>query len=337
VTTAACILGCSGLRLTPEERAFFRDARPFGVILFGRNIDDPAQVRRLTEELRDAVGRQDLVVAIDQEGGRVQRLRPPHWRAYPPSRAYADLPLGQRREIARLGARLIAYDLAALGVDMDLAPVLDVPEPGAHAVIGDRAFGETPDEVAVLGRAAAEGLLAGGVLPVIKHIPGHGRARSDSHAEAPVVNARLDELAREDFAPFKALSDMPAALTAHVIYAAVDDHPASVSKAVIQEVIRGAIGFQGLLLTDDIAMQALSGPVRERAARARQAGCDVVLHCTGELPDSAACVEGAGELTDAAAERGAAALRRRVSAPEPLDRTEALARFDAAFHGRSAA
>ncbi|HEX7886793.1 MAG TPA: glycoside hydrolase family 3 N-terminal domain-containing protein, partial [Phenylobacterium sp.] len=220
--------------LTRDERAFFADARPWGFILFARNIETPDQVRALTASLRDAVGRDDVPILVDQEGGRVQRLKPPYWPTYPSARAYGELPAGggmAARELVRLGARLIAHDLAAVGINADCLPVLDVPAPDGHEIIGDRAYADSPDQVAVLGRAAAEGLIAGGVLPVMKHIPGHGRARADSHLELPVVEADWDELDGRDFAPFRALSDLPMAMTAHVIYAALDrKRPATTSR-----------------------------------------------------------------------------------------------------------
>lgn len=341
MSICAAILGCSGPALTGEEKAFFRSARPWGFILFGRNVAGPDQVRGLVEALRETVGRPDAPVLVDQEGGRVQRLGPPHWRRFPPGRAYGDLagadPL-VRREIARLGARLLAHDLAGLGVNVDCLPVLDVPDPAGHEVIGDRAYARAPDQVAVLGRAAAEGLIAGGVLPVVKHIPGHGRARADSHLELPQVDAPYADLDARDFAPFKALSDMPMAMTAHVIYAAVDRAaPATTSKTVIKSVVRGAIGFDGLLMTDDLSMQALSGGFAERARAARAAGCDVVLHCNGSMAEMTAVVEGAGELAGRSAQRAKAALARLPKAPEPFDAAEGRARFDAAFEGRWAA
>jgi beta-N-acetylhexosaminidase len=337
--TLAAIFGCKGPRLSREERAFFRDAQPWGFILFRRNVETPEQVRALVEALRETVGRTDAPVLADQEGGRAQRFGPPHWRRYPPGRAYGRIrdPL-ERREIARLGARLMAHDLAALGVNVDCLPVLDVPDPGGHEVIGDRAYADTPQEVAVLGRAAAEGLIAGGVLPVVKHIPGHGRAQADSHLELPVVDAPLDELAARDFVPFGALSDMPMAMTAHVIYAAVDPRrPATCSKRVLRDVVRGAIGFDGLLMTDDLSMHALAGDFRERARAALAAGCDVVLHCNGDAGEMQAVAAGAKGLSGAAARRAAAALARLPRAAEPFDPAEARARFDAAFDGRWAA
>jgi beta-N-acetylhexosaminidase len=338
---AAAILGCSGLALSQDERAFFRDARPWGFILFKRNIDTPDQVRALVAELRACVGRPDAPVLIDQEGGRVQRLGPPHWRRYPPGRAYGDLGANDplvRREVVRLGARLLAHDLAALGINVDCVPVLDVPSPGAHDIIGDRAYGETPQAVAELGRAAAEGLIAGGVLPVIKHIPGHGRAHADSHLSLPVVEASLAELDAIDFAPFKGLSDMPMAMTAHVVYTAIDRRrPATTSSKAIREVIRGAIGFGGLLMSDDLSMKALSGDFAERARASLAAGCDVVLHCNGDMAEMRAVMAGTKVLAGRAKARAAAALARLPRTVEPFDAAEARARFDAAFGGRWAA
>lgn len=341
MTVTAAILGCSGPILTAEERTFFRRVKPWGFILFKRNVETPDQVRTLVDALRDTVGRVDAPVLIDQEGGRVQRLGPPHWGRYPPGRAYGELagndPL-VRREITRLGARLMAHDLAALGINVDCVPVLDVPDPAGHEIIGDRAYGQTPEDVALLGRAAAEGLIAGGVLPVIKHIPGHGRAMSDSHLELPVVDAGLEDLDARDFAPFRVLSDMPMAMTAHVIYSAIDKRrPATTSKKVMRKVIRGAIGFDGLVMSDDLSMKALSGDFTERAAMSRAAGCDVVLHCNGAMAEMKAVVEGAGALKGRAAARAKAALARLARTPEPFDAAEGRARFDAAFDGGGAA
>jgi beta-N-acetylhexosaminidase len=337
----ACILGCSGPRLTREERAFFRSADPWGFILFARNVETPHQVKTLTADLRDAVGRDDAPILIDQEGGRVQRLRPPHWPVYPPGRAYGDLSANDplvRREAARLGARLMAHDLAAVGINVDCVPVIDVPAPDGHDVIGDRAYGSDVATVATLGRAAAEGLLAGGVLPVIKHIPGHGRARADSHDELPVVDAPLAELEAVDFHPFQALSDMPAAMTAHVVYTALDPvRPATTSPTVIEGAIRGTIGFQGLLITDDLSMNALRGDLAERARASLAAGCDIVLHCNGDLAEMIQVAAGAGDLTGAAAARANAALARRPGRTEPLDIQAARDRFEAHFPTAGAA
>ncbi len=336
----ASILGCSGPTLSREEIAFFRDVKPWGFILFARNVESPDQVRALVDALRDTVSRPDAPVLIDQEGGRVARLKPPHWRLYPPGRAYGELvandPL-MAREITRLGGRLLAHDLAALGINVDCVPVLDVPDPRGHEIIGDRAYGQTPEQVALLGRAAAEGLIAGGVLPVIKHIPGHGRAMADSHLELPVVDASCEELDARDFAPFKALSDMPMAMTAHVIYSAIDPkRPATTSKKAVRKVIRGAIGFDGLLMSDDLSMKALSGDFAERARAALAAGCDVVLHCNGDMAEMKAVVAGTGSLKGRAKRRAESALARIVRAPEPFDAAEGRARFDAAFEGRFA-
>jgi beta-N-acetylhexosaminidase len=287
------------------------------------------------------VGRADAPILIDQEGGRVQRLGPPHWGRYPPGRAYGQLKSHDpehRREIVRLGARLLAHDLAAVGVSVDCLPVLDVPDLAAHPVIGDRAYADKPGEVALLGRAAAEGLLAGGVLPVVKHIPGHGRALADSHEALPVVEASWEALDARDFAPFRALSDMPMAMTAHVIYAAIDRRrPATTSRSVVRTAIRGAIGFAGLLMSDDLSMRALDGGLRDRAEAARAAGCDVVLHCNGDLGEMAQVAAGAGRLSGAAARRAEAALARRPKAVEPFDAAAGRARFDSAFEGRFAA
>ena len=341
MTDAACILGLAGPVLSREEAAFFKDVRPWGFILFKRNVETPDQVRALTTSLRDIAGRADTPILIDQEGGRVQRLGPPHWPAYPPGRAYGQLagndPL-LRREIGRLGARLIAHDLASVGINVDCAPVLDVPDPRGHEIIGDRAYGQTPEEVGLLGRAAAEGLIAGGVLPVIKHIPGHGRAMADSHLELPVVSAPLAELDARDFAPFRVLSDMPMAMTAHVIFQALDRRrPGTTSKAVIRKVVRGAIGFDGLLMTDDLSMKALSGGFTDRARDALAAGCDVVLHCNGDMAEMKAVVAGVGPLKGKAARRAASALARLARTPEPFDAKEARARFASAFEGKWAA
>lgn len=337
----ACILGCSGTSLTDEERAFFSEVNPWGFILFKRNIDSPDQVRRLVDDLRGCVGRDDAPVLIDQEGGRVQRMGPPHWRRYPPGRAYGEIagndPL-HRREITRLGARLLAHDLRAVGINVDCVPVLDVPAPDGHEIIGDRAYGRTAEEVALLGRAAAEGLIAGGVLPVVKHIPGHGRALADSHLQLPVVEAPYDELEARDFAPFKVLSDMPMAMTAHVVYTAIDPaRPGTTSRIVHRRVIRGAIGFDGLLMTDDLSMKALSGDFAGRTRAALDAGCDVALHCNGDMDEMKGVVAGARALRGRSLARAKAALARLGRAPEPFDVEEARARFEAAFEGRFAA
>lgn len=332
---SAAIYGCAGPELSPAERAFFAEARPWGFILFRRNVASPDQLRALTGALRDSVG-WHAPILIDQEGGRVQRMGPPHWPKYPPGEAYLKAtndPLAAR-ELARLGGRLMAHDLKAVGIDVDCLPVLDVPVPGAHDIIGDRAYARDPATVAQLGRAAAEGLLAGGVLPVIKHMPGHGRAFADSHQELPTVEVDLDTLEAWDFAPFRALSDMPIGMTAHIVFTAIDrKRPATQSRQAIR-LIRDRLGFGGLLLSDDLCMNALSGTLTERAAASLKAGCDLVIHWTGDLNEMRQVAEGVGALRGGAARRAQAALARIVRSPEPLDLEAARARFDAMLAGR---
>jgi len=333
--TRAFIAGCSGATLTHEEDAFFRDAAPWGFIRFRRTIETREQVRALCDALRDTVGRADAPILIDQEGGRVQRMGPPHWPKYPAGSAYgrvhANDPL-VRRELARLGARLMAHDLLAVGINVDCVPVLDVPVQGSHEIIGDRAYGRDPETVAVLGRAAAEGLLAGGVLPVIKHVPGHGRAFADSHLALPVVEAAREELEAHDFPPFRILADMPLAMSAHVVYTALDpERPATTSPVVIRDVIRGHIGYDGLLMTDDLSMHALSGSFRDRAEAAFAAGCDMALHCNGRMEEMAPVAEAAPELAGDALRRADAALMRLRHQPEPFDPVDARARLDSAL------
>ena len=326
----AFIAGCAGLELSADERAFFREARPWGLILFKRNIDTPEQVRALTASFRDLLGA-DAAVLVDQEGGRVQRLASPHWPVYPPAAAFGKIAGRENcadETLAALGARLIAEDLAAVGIDIDCLPVLDVPFANAHKIIGDRAYAETPADVARLGRAAAKGLMAGGVMPVMKHIPGHGRALADSHLELPVVTASRAEL-RQDFAPFVANADLPAAMTAHVVYEALDPgRPATHSRAVVEEVIRGEIGFDGLLMSDDLSMQALgagNASFFERAARAFAAGLDLALHCNGDLTEAGAVAHAAPTLAGRPLERverarADVAQARRQAAPfDPVD------------------
>ena len=334
--TSAAIFGISGHRLTGAERDFFRDVSPWGFILFKRNVSNPEQLKALTDELRGSVGR-DTPILIDQEGGRVQRMGPPHWRKYPPAAAYLAAADGDHDKAARwieLGHRLMASDLRRVGINVDCAPVLDTPVDGAHDIIGDRALAREPATVARLGRAAADGLLAGGVLPVIKHIPGHGRALSDSHHHLPEVRLDLVRLDEWDFAPFKALNDLPAAMTAHVVFKTVDaERPATTSHDTI-EMIRERLGFDGLLMTDDLSMKALKGALGDRARRALTAGCDLVLHCNGDLDemrDIAAVVPG---LDGRSAERAKAALVRIADEPEPFDDAAAVAELAAALDGR---
>src|SRR6516225_7731833 len=317
----AFITGLAGTTITPDERAFLREREPWGFIIFTRNIDTPAQVRRLTASVRDAVGR-DAPVLVDQEGGRVQRLGPPHWPQYPPGARYGgiyDRGVAAGLAVARLAGRLIAADLNALGVDVDCLPLGDVPVEGADAVIGDRAYGTEPVKVAALAGAIAEGLMAGGVLPVLKHLPGHGRATADSHHKLPLVDTDRTTLEATDFAAFRPLNELPLGMTAHVVFSAIDpDAPATTSVTMVREVIRGFIGFQGLLMSDDISMNALSGTIAERSRAALTAGCDVVLHCNGVLTEMAAVAAEAPELAGESARRADAALAQR-RAPDDFD------------------
>jgi beta-N-acetylhexosaminidase len=325
------ILGAAGPRLSDREADFFAKHRPCGFILFKRNIEEPAQVRALVAALRRAADNPDALILIDQEGGRVARLRPPHWREYPRGAEYGRLwPIDPdlAGEAAYLGARLIADDLAALGINVDCLPVLDVPVPGADNIIGDRAYGQAPEPVMALGRAAAQGLLDGGVLPIIKHIPGHGRAMADSHLALPVVEARRAALEAHDFPPFRALGDLPLAMTAHVIFTAYDrDNPATTSPGVIADVIRGQMGFDGLLMSDDLSMKALSGAFAARRAAVLAAGCDVVLHCNGEMAEMQAIAAGCPALDAAAVRRLAAATALLRRPARPFDRGQAEARL----------
>lgn len=339
---AAAIFGLSGPRLEERERAFFRAANPLGFILFARNCIGEAQVRALVQELKDCLGRDDAPILIDQEGGRVQRLKPPNWRDAPAGARFAALAVQSEDdavEAAWINARLMADDLAALGITVDCAPVLDVPVPGAHDIIGDRAYGTTPEQVALLGRAVCAGLLAGGVLPVVKHVPGHGRAGADSHASLPVVEAGRELLERTDFAPFRALNDMPWAMTAHVVYAAIDaGAPATTSPRVLGEVVRGWIGFDGLLVSDDLCMKALAGRPEENAAAALAAGVDVALHCNGapaEMEAIAGVCPSLGANARVRLDRGER-MRRTARAEGGFDRTAALARIDALLGGAMA-
>ncbi|WP_249208637.1 beta-N-acetylhexosaminidase [Magnetospirillum sulfuroxidans] len=330
---AAALFGCAGLSLSEAERRFFAQVDPLGFILFARNIASPDQVRELVRQLRDSVGRADAPVLIDQEGGRVQRLRPPHWRSAPPGAAFAalaDRDLDGAMAALRLNYRLIGQELADLGIDVDCAPVLDVPVAGAHDVIGDRAFGQTPDRVADLGRAVCDGLLDQGVLPVIKHIPGHGRAMVDSHLSLPVVHAGRAELEAQDFAPFIALRDQPWAMTAHVVYTAIDDRaPATTSVKVIGEIIRGLIGFEGLLISDDLSMKALGGSFAERTTASLAAGCDVVLHCNGQMDEMNAIAAALRPLSENARERLARGqrLKRNQGAVDAVAAAAEIARM----------
>lgn len=326
----ALILGLAGETLASDERAFFKEADPWGFIVFKRNVRDRAQLKALTASLRDTVGR-DAPIFVDQEGGRVQRLGPPVW---PPRKAagvfaalYASEPDGAE-EAVRLNHRLMAHDLREVGLDADCAPVLDTPKPGADPIIGDRAFGAEAEGIVRLARAALEGLAAGGVAGVVKHMPGHGRADVDSHLELPRVTADAETLARTDLLPFKALADAPMAMTAHVLYAAWDpERPATLSPKVIAEIIRGAIGFDGLLMTDDLSMKALKAPFAERASSAIAAGCDIVLHCNGDRAEMEAVVGATPRLAGASLVRAMIAEAAR-GRPDDFDPAAAQARLD---------
>ena len=332
----AVIFGCAGLTLSPDERAFFRDADPVGFILFKRNCESPGQLRALVSELRATVGRNEAPVLIDQEGGRVARLQPPHWRAYPAPTTLGALGGERAREAVHLVTRLIAADLVDLGITVDCLPVLDVPQPGADPVIGDRAYSRDPADVARLGRAACEGLIEGGVLPVIKHIPGHGRAQVDTHHALPRVTATRAELEAADFPPFRALADMPWAMTAHIVYTAIDaDAPATLSAPVIRDIIRASMGFDGVLVSDDLSMNALGGPIGSRAGRALAAGCDLALHCNGNPAEMTEVAAAVVPITpDARRRLDRAVMRRRP--PAPLDRPAAEARLETLLGGAGA-
>jgi beta-N-acetylhexosaminidase len=326
---AAFITGIAGLSPTPDERAFLRECDPWGLILFARNVKDPQQVAELTRSLRDVLGR-DAPIFVDQEGGRVQRLGPPHWPAYPPGICYGrlyDRDQERGRSAARLGSRLIAYDLHAVGIDADCLPLADVPVSHADPVIGDRAYGDSPEKVAVLAAEVAAGLLEGGVLPVLKHIPGHGRATADSHAKLPVVDTERATLEGTDFAAFRPLAHLRMAMTAHVVFSALDPlAPATTSATIISQVIRDFIGFDGLLMSDDVSMGALSGTIGERTSAALAAGCDIVLHCNGRMDEMQEVAAAAGTLSGRAAERADSALAQRKIAGE-FDIGAARARF----------
>jgi len=331
MSTRAFITGIAGLELTADERAFLRAERPWGFILFKRNIDNPAQVSVLVEELRETIGDLGAPVLIDQEGGRVQRLGPPHWPVYPPGAVFGTLydiepDLGLRA--AWLSSRLIAADLIDLGITVDCLPLADVPIEGADAVIGNRAYGTTPAKVAAIARAVTDGLADGGVLPVLKHIPGHGRANADSHHALPIVDSSKSELEASDFAAFRPLADLSMAMTAHVVFNALDaTQPATTSATIIDEVIRGSIGFQGLLMSDDVSMNALAGSIAERTRAIVSAGCDVVLHCNGKLDEMQAVANETPLLKGKADERARAAIAARQQ-PQPFDRVAGRAELD---------
>lgn len=325
------IFGLSGTQLTADERAFFKDADPAGYILFGRNVADRAQLRALTDSLRDLHGRDRLLISIDQEGGRVARMKAPEWESYPAGEAFArlwDVAPASAIEAARANAEALAFDLHEVGITVDYTPLLDVRQPGAHDVIGDRALGTDPLQVAALGRAVLDGLARGGVVGCIKHMPGHGRAGADSHKELPTVTVDAADL-ELDIAPFRALAHAPMAMTAHILYTAWDAAaPATQSPFVIQTIIRERIGFAGLLLTDDLDMQALSGTVPERAAAAMAAGCDIALNCWAKMDDMQGIAAAVPSITDGARQRLDAALTLPETPVARPDRAELIARRD---------
>jgi beta-N-acetylhexosaminidase len=332
MSSRAFITGVSGLGLSATEREFIRGTRPWGFILFKRNIETPDQVSDLVDEFRECVGEADAPVLIDQEGGRVARLGPPHWPAYPPGATFGalyDLDRALGLKAARLSSRLIAADLIDLGITVDCLPLADVPVAGADAVIGNRAYGTEPAKVAAIARAVTEGLEQGGVLPVLKHIPGHGRATADSHFRLPTVDTPKEELEQTDFAAFQPLADLPMAMTAHVVFSALDPaQPATTSATIIRQVIRGVIGFQGLLMSDDVSMNALAGSIAERTRAIVNAGCDMVLHCNGKLDEMRDVAHETPELAGEALDRARRALASR-RAPEPFDRQAARAELEA--------
>ncbi|WP_298835539.1 beta-N-acetylhexosaminidase [uncultured Roseobacter sp.] len=312
----ATILDADGLRLSPEEKTFFRDADPFGFILFARNIDNPDQVRALCAEMRDCVGR-NAPITIDQEGGRVQRLRSPVWTEWMPPLDFVAAAGPDAGEAMYLRYRLIAAELYALGIDSNCAPMVDVAGPQTHPFLYNRCYGTDPETVAGLGRAAADGLLAGGVLPVLKHIPGHGRSTMDSHFDLPHVPASPQDLSAVDFAPFHALNDLPMGMTAHLVYSEIDDRPATLSP-VVMKLIREEIGFDNLIMTDDLGMKALRGQLSDLARRALDAGCDVILHCNAPLEARREVADASGRMTPAAQARAERALAARRT-PDDID------------------
>ena len=310
----AVVYGMEGLTLTPEEIAFFCKARPYGYILFARNCESSQQVKALTTQLREVSQREELPILIDQEGGRVARLRPPHWRDAPAAKIFADLYLSdplRARQAAYCNAQLIGAELAALGITVDCAPLADIPVEGSHDIIGDRAYGTTAEPVIALGREMARGLKSAGVLPVLKHIPGHGRSIVDSHEDLPIVHATLDELQATDFKPFQALRNLPMGMTAHIIYSALDALNVATTSQKVITYIRERIGFDGLLFSDDLSMHALKGSFQERAERSLAAGCDVVLHCNGKMEEMREVDKGVSPLSNEAIRRSEKAWQGR--------------------------
>lgn len=327
----ACILDAEGLRLTAEEKRLFSEANPFGFILFARNIDTPDQVRALCDEMREAVGR-EAPITIDQEGGRVQRLRAPMGREWLPPLEHVAAAGERAEEAMYLRYRLIAHELRALGIDSNCAPLVDVAGEVTHPFLKNRCYGTDPAQVARIGRAVADGTLEGGVLPVLKHIPGHGRAQADSHLELPVVDAPRDELEAVDYLPFRALNGLPMGMTAHLVYSRIDDRPATLSPVMMQ-VIRDEIGFDGLVMTDDISMNALSGSLEDIAAGSLEAGCDVVLLCNAGLDERRTVAAASGRLSGASEARAARAITAR-QIPTEVDIPALEAKLDALISRR---
>jgi beta-N-acetylhexosaminidase len=329
----AFISGCSGYSLTSEEKKFFRERQPWGLILFARNCQSRKQLLDLTNDFRDCVGRKDAPVLVDQEGGRVQRLSPATgpWRKYPApatyERYYNEYPLHALRVVRSVG-RLMAVDLDEVGINVNCVPVLDVPVKDAHRIVGDRAYGSSPETINVIARQHVAGFMQGGILPVMKHAPGHGRAMVDSHTELPRVDASRAALEIADFRTFAAFADCPMAMTAHVIYTAIDEKaPATLSRIVIRNLLRKQLGFNGLLMTDDLSMKALSGSFDSRVKAALHAGCDVMLHCNGDLNEAQEIADAAGPLAGKSMARAKAALRQRQK-PLPFEEKDAMADYE---------
>ena len=336
MSVRAVIFGCDGHVLTADEIAFFRAVQPWGFILFGRNCGSPEQVKALTASMREVLERENAPILIDQEGGRVQRLRGQHWRPRP---AAADFGAVSRqnpraaRDLAYDNARIMGSELYDLGINVDCTPCVDVPVEGAHGIIGDRAFANDPWVVAGLGQSVIDGMMDSGVLPIIKHLPGHGRARADSHMELPVVDSSREELERTDFTPFRALARAHLGMTAHVVFSAIDPQaPATTSKKVIDEVVRGFIGFDGLLMTDDLTMRALKGSLAERVKASIAAGCDMILHCTRHMEEMREIAEATPVLSGRAMERAEQALAA-LKKPKSVEVAALQSRVDAALNG----
>ena len=313
----ACIFGCAGERLSAEEAAFFREVNPWGFILFARNIDTPGQLKRLTGDLRNAVGR-DAVVTIDQEGGRVERMTRPHWRHWLPALDQVTLNPAQAERGMYIRYRIIADELRAMGIDSNCAPIADVATPQTHAVLRNRCYSDDPAKVASIGRAVADGLLDGGVLPVLKHIPGHGRATLDSHKELPRVSAKRAGLEAVDFAAMRALADLPLGMSAHIVFEDIDASGPATTSPVMVDLIRNDIGFSGLLMSDDLSMQALEGDVSTRARKSRDAGIDLILHCNGNMAEMHSVVDAVGNFTPDGQKRADLAINARKS-PDNVD------------------